>query len=84
MQNDFSKLTLSTLTNEFLHVSYIQLVIFLSISFKYYFFYFFIRIVFFLNILFFNFWEKKKKMWKRNNRKTFWKKRKHVRETIKK
>jgi hypothetical protein len=53
MQNDFSKLILSTLTNEFLHVSYIQLVIFLSISFKY--IYFFIRIAFFLDILFFNF-----------------------------
>jgi hypothetical protein len=56
MQNDSSKLTLSTLTIEFLQTSYIQLVIFLSISFKY--IYFFISIVFFLNILFFNFWKK--------------------------
>jgi hypothetical protein len=39
MQNNSSKLTLSSLTNEFLNVSYIRLVIFLSISFKYYFFY---------------------------------------------
>jgi hypothetical protein len=62
MQHDSSKLTLFILTNEFLHVSYIRLVIFLSISFNYYFL-FFIRIVVFLNILFFNFW-KKKKMWR--------------------
>jgi hypothetical protein len=41
MQNDSSKLTLATLTDEFLQASYIRLVIFLSISFKYYFFYFF-------------------------------------------
>jgi hypothetical protein len=52
MQYDFSKLNLSSLANEFLNASYIRLVIFLSISFKYY---FFIRIVLFLNILFFNF-----------------------------
>ena len=39
MQNSSSKLTLSSLTNEFLKAaSYIQLAIFLSISFKYYFF----------------------------------------------
>jgi hypothetical protein len=49
IQNDFSKLTLSTLTNEFLHT---------PISYKYIIFYYFIRIVFFINILFFNFWEK--------------------------
>jgi hypothetical protein len=42
MQNDSSKLTLYTLTNEFLHISYIRLVIFLSISFKYYYFLFFL------------------------------------------
>jgi hypothetical protein len=42
MQNDSSKLTLSTLTSEFLHASYIRLVIFLSISFKYFFFNFFL------------------------------------------
>ena len=93
MQNNSSKLTLSTLVNEFLNASHIRLVIFLSISFKYY---FFIRIVFFLNILFFNFWEKrdvereivgenlgKREMWKRNSRRKFWEKRKQVRETIK-
>jgi hypothetical protein len=36
MQNDFSKLTLSTLTNELLYASYIQLVIFLSILFNFF------------------------------------------------
>jgi hypothetical protein len=61
MQNDSSKLILSSLVNEFLNASYIQLTIFLFISFKYdYFFNFFISIVFFLNILFFNFWGKKR------------------------
>jgi hypothetical protein len=38
MQNDFSKLILSSLVNEFLNLFYIQLVIFLSISFKFYYF----------------------------------------------
>jgi hypothetical protein len=38
MQNNSSKLTLSIFVNEFLNVSYIRLIIFLSISFKYYFF----------------------------------------------
>jgi hypothetical protein len=41
MQNDSSKFTLSSLANEFLNASYIRLVTFLSISFKYYFFNFF-------------------------------------------
>jgi hypothetical protein len=53
MQNDSLKFILFSLVNKFLNVSYIRLVIFLSILFKYY--YFVIRIVFFLNILFFNF-----------------------------
>jgi hypothetical protein len=53
MQNNSSKLTLSTLANEFLNTSYIQLVIFLSISFKYVFLIFFIRIVFFSKYLIF-------------------------------
>jgi hypothetical protein len=35
MENDSSKLTLATLTDEFLQASYILLVIFLFISFKY-------------------------------------------------
>jgi hypothetical protein len=39
MQNNSLKLTLSTLTNKFLYVSYIRLVIFLSILFKYIYFY---------------------------------------------
>jgi hypothetical protein len=38
--NGFSKLTLFSITNEFLNAFYIQLVIFLSISFKYYIFYY--------------------------------------------
>jgi uncharacterized protein (DUF58 family) len=59
MQNNSLKLILSTLINEFLHASYIRLIIFLSISYKYYYYLFFIRIVFFLNILFFNFWKKR-------------------------
>jgi hypothetical protein len=42
MQNISSKLTLSILANKFLNVSYIGLVIFLSISFKF---------IFFLNFL---------------------------------
>ena len=42
MQNDFSKLILSTLTNEFLNAFYIRLVIFLFLSFKYYLFLFFL------------------------------------------
>jgi hypothetical protein len=41
MQDDSSKFTLFTLTNEFLHASYIRLVIFLSISFKYFFLFFY-------------------------------------------
>jgi hypothetical protein len=59
MQNDSSKLTLSTLTNEFLHASYIRLVIFYLYHLNIIIFIFFKRIVFFLNILFFNFWEKR-------------------------
>jgi hypothetical protein len=55
MQNNFSKLTLFNLTNEFLYASFIPLVIFLFIQFKYFYFLFFIKIVFFLNIIFFNF-----------------------------
>jgi hypothetical protein len=51
MKNSFLKFNLSSLTNDFLKTSYIQLVIFLCISFHF----FFIMIVFFLNILFFNF-----------------------------
>jgi hypothetical protein len=39
MQYDSSKLTRSTLANEFLNVFYIRLVIFLSILFKYYFYF---------------------------------------------
>jgi hypothetical protein len=77
MQNKSSKLTLSTVTNEFLHASYIRLVIFLSISFKYYyyFYYFFIRIVLFLNIQFFQLLGKKR-FGKGNNMRKFWEKRK--------
>ena len=98
MQNNFLKLILFTLINKFVNASYIGLILFLSISFKYYFiFYFFVRIVFFINILFFNFWEKvdveieivgenfrKREMWKRNCKRKFWEKRKQVREIIKK
>jgi hypothetical protein len=40
MQNYFSKLTLSTLTNKFLNTSYILLVIFIFISFKYFLFFY--------------------------------------------
>jgi hypothetical protein len=39
-------------------VFYIRLIIFLSISFKYYLFFFLQGLYFFLNIIFFNFWEK--------------------------
>jgi hypothetical protein len=39
MQNYSLKFTLSSLVNKFLNVSYIRLVIFLSISFKHFFFY---------------------------------------------
>jgi hypothetical protein len=45
MQNSSSKLTLSSLANEFLKVFYIRLVIFLSISFKYLFDTFLLKIV---------------------------------------
>jgi hypothetical protein len=38
MQNDSSKLTLSSLANKFLNISYIQLVIFLYILFEDYIF----------------------------------------------
>jgi hypothetical protein len=45
MQNSSSKLTLSSLANEFLKVFYIRLAIFLSISFKYLFNIFLLKIV---------------------------------------
>jgi hypothetical protein len=45
MQNSSSKLTLSSLANEFLKAFYIRLVIFLSISFKYHFDIFLLKIV---------------------------------------
>jgi hypothetical protein len=41
LQNDSSNFILSTLTNEYLRASYVRLVIFLSISFKYYYHYFY-------------------------------------------
>jgi hypothetical protein len=49
MQNNSLKLTLSTLTNKFLYVSYIRLVIFLSILFKIY-IYFYKDCIFLKNI----------------------------------
>jgi hypothetical protein len=45
MQNSFSKFTLSSLANEFIKAFYIQLVIFLFISFKYLFNIFLLKIV---------------------------------------
>ena len=47
MQNNFSKLILSILTNEVLHASYIELVIFLYILFKYYYLIFFLQGLYF-------------------------------------
>jgi hypothetical protein len=62
MQNDSSNFTLSTLVNKFLNASYIRLVIFLSISFKF----FFVFFIFSKNCIFpkyhiFQLLEKKKK-----------------------
>jgi hypothetical protein len=55
MQNSSSKFNLSSLANNFLRTSYIQLVIFLSISFNFNYFFIFYNDCIFLNILFFNF-----------------------------
>jgi hypothetical protein len=63
MQNDSSKLTLSTLTNEFLHASYIRLVIFLPILFTYYYFIFFYKNCIFPKYLIFLTF-RKKEMWR--------------------
>jgi hypothetical protein len=48
MQNNYTKLTLSSLVNKFLKIFYIRLAIFLFISFKH----FFLKIAIFLFILF--------------------------------
>jgi hypothetical protein len=74
MQNDSSILTLSTLTNEFLHASYIRLVIFLSISLKYYFFYFFYKNCIFPKYPIFQLLGKKICEKRNNSRRKFWKK----------
>ena len=73
MQNDSSKLILFTLTNEFLHASDIRLVIFLSISFKYYYFLFFYNDYIFHKYPIFQLLEKNS-CGKRNNMRKFWKK----------
>ena len=72
MQNSSSKLTLSSLANEFLKAFYIRLAIFLSVSFKYLFNIFLLKIVkeYYHNDLL-------------KSGKIFGKKRKQVRETIK-
>ena len=61
IQNDSSKFTLSTLLNEFLNTSYIQLVIFLSISFNNYYFFIFYKDCIFPKYLIFQLFEEKKK-----------------------
>jgi hypothetical protein len=69
MQNDSSKLILSSLANEFLNASYIQLAIFLFISFKYYYFFnlFFYKYCIFPKYLIFQLL-RKKEMWKRDDK----------------
>jgi hypothetical protein len=73
MQNDSSKLTLSTLTNAFLHASYILLVIFLFISFKYYYFLYFYKDCIFPKYHIFQLLGKKR-CGERNSREFFWQK----------
>ena len=60
MQNNSSKLTLSILTNKLLYTSYIRLVIFLSISFKYFYFLFFYKDYIFSKYLIFQLLKKKR------------------------
>jgi hypothetical protein len=66
MQNNFLKLILFNLFNEFLNVLYIQLVIFLFISFKYIFLNFFYEDCIFPKYIFQLLEKKKKKkrMWR--------------------
>jgi hypothetical protein len=56
MQNDSSNFILSTLTNEYLSASYVRLVIFLSMSFKYYYHYFYKDCIFLKYPIFQFFW----------------------------
>jgi hypothetical protein len=72
MQNNFSKLTLSSLTNEFLKAFCIGLAIFLFISFKYH-----------LNIFLLKILKKYSHNDPLKSEKSFEKKRKQVRETMK-
>jgi hypothetical protein len=74
MQNDSSKLTLSTLTNEFLHASYIQLVIFYLYHLNIIIFYFFYKDCIFPKYHIFQLLGKKR-CGERNSRRKFWKKR---------
>jgi hypothetical protein len=71
MQNDSLKLTL----NEFLHASYIHLVISLSISFKYYYFLIFYKDCIFPKYPIFQLLGKKR-CEERNSRRKFWENRK--------
>ena len=73
MENNSSKLTLSTLTNEFLHASYIRLIIFLFLSFKYLYFLLFYKICIFPKYHIFQLLGKKRHG-ERNSRREFWKK----------
>ena len=73
IQNDSSKLTLSNLANEFLNASYIRLVMFLFILFKFYFILFFIyKDCILPKYPIFQLLEKE--MWKKYSRRKFWEK----------
>jgi hypothetical protein len=66
IQNNYVKLILSIITIEFLHASYIRLVIFLYILFKYYYFFIFYKDYIFPKYYIFLLLKKKKKkkMWR--------------------